>query len=320
MTKAIRKLSDFDFNYEGAAVALVGPAVGGAANSRTTLLTKSTLDVTQVEVEKASQVTITLSITEYLRKFFDLYWDDAELLARIFGYDTTPDEVDYANYSWFDDKVAAVSIMKSLVVDKEQDEVNKAVSELSPKDYLTIIKSQEIFEKNFEKVASLKKSSSVVAEGVTAPQGANSPSVDLENNKEVVMTDIISKAAHQTAVQEAIEKAVAPLQAELQKALDIIKQVEKEKAEAVSKSRKEAIAKVEADVVAAEELFKSLETVSDVAFESVIKALKKKEDKVEQSDILKEVGDTGREINQEAPVADRTLEILKAKYKVEGNQ
>ncbi len=317
--KAIRKLSNFSFEKEGSAVALVHVDQGGPANNVNTLVfkSKSTESFTNADVEKASKVTVTMNIVDYLTTFFDLWWDDAEILARVMGYDTTPEEsqetVDWYD-TWINTQVAAVTIMKSLVVDKEQDEINKAVSELSPQDYLTIIKSQEIFEKNFEKVASLKKSSSVIAEGVTAPQGAISPSVDLENNKEVVMTDIISKAAHQTAVQEAIEKAVAPLQAELQKAQELIKQHEVEKAAVVAKSRKEAIKAVEADEAAAEELFKSLEGVSDVAFEGVLKALKKKEDKVEQSDLLKEVGTAGREINEDAPAANRTMEILKAQF------
>jgi hypothetical protein len=318
--KAIRKLSNFNFEKEGSAVALVHVDQGGPANNVNTLVfkSKSTESFTNADVEKATKVTVTMNIVDYLSTFFDLWWDDAEILARVMGYDTTVDEEtnDYWD-NWINSQVAAVTIMKSLVVDKEQDEIYKSVSELSPQDYLTIIKSQEIFEKNFEKVASLKKSSSVIAEGVTAPQGAISPSVDLENNKEVVMTDIISKAAHQTAVQEAIEKAVAPLQAELQKAQELIKQHEVEKAAVIAKSRKDAIKAVEADEAAAEELFKSLEGVSDVAFEGVLKALKKKEDKVENSDIMKEVGTAGREINQEAPAANRTMEILKAQFQTQ---
>lgn len=47
-----RKLSDFNFEVEGSHVALVGPEVGGAANGFTTLLTKSTKDITQEDVEK----------------------------------------------------------------------------------------------------------------------------------------------------------------------------------------------------------------------------------------------------------------------------
>jgi hypothetical protein len=317
MPESNRKLSDFDFNYKGAAVALVGKAQGGPANGRTTLLTKATNKILQEDIEKASQVTVTLSITEYLRKFFCLWYEDAEVLARVFGYDVEEDDISYDDY--LDKKVSAVSIMKSLVVDKQEDEINKSISNLIPSDYLNIIKSQEIFEKNYEKVkSSLKKSSSVKAEGVTASKDAISPSVEPVNNKEDVMSDFISKSAHEAGIQAAIEKALAPVQIELNKALEIIKQNEAEKAAVVAKARKDAIATVEADKEAAEELFKSLEGVSDVAFDAVVKALKKKEDKVEQSDILKEVGSQGREINQDAPVVNRTLEILKAQFQQEG--
>lgn len=326
--KVTRKLSNFNFENEGAAVALVGPAVGGGANSRTTLVYKSkaTDEVTTEQVEKASMVTVTLTITEYLRKFFDMWYDDAELLARIMGYDTTVEPTEYVD-NWYDnyldEKVAAVSIMKSLVLDKEQDEINKAVTDLTPSEYLTVLKSQEQFEKNYEKLKpSLKKSSSVVAEGVTAPSGAISPSVEPIEKNEDLMPEHISKSALQSLVDEAVTKAVSSAQVELQKAKDIIATYEQEKQEVVAKSRKTAISTVEADEASAAELFKSLESLPDSAFESVIKALKKKSDALETSDILKEVGGNAKEIHKEsgAPEVNRTLEILKSQLPKEGAQ
>lgn len=50
--KAKRRLTDISFEHSGAHVALVGKAVGGAANGKTTLITKSTNDVTDVEVQE----------------------------------------------------------------------------------------------------------------------------------------------------------------------------------------------------------------------------------------------------------------------------
>lgn len=318
--KATHKLSKFNFEVDGAHVALVG----SAANNRTVLLTKSTDKVTEEDVTKASTVTVTISITEYLRKFFGLWYEDAELLARIFGYTTEEMEEEGEYVDWYNDymneKVAAVSIMKSLVIDKSEDEINKAVAELSPKDYLEIIKSQEIFEKNFNAVVkdTVKKSS---IEGVTTPQGVTSPLVDInKQNKEDTMSDFISKSAHESALTVAIEKAVAPIQAELTKATEIIKQYEQEKTEAVAKSRKEAIAKVESDATAAEELFKSLETVDVTAFDAVIKALQKSKEKAEASGLLDEVGGTGnseavtKAVDSQTNIGSRTAEILKQQF------
>lgn len=315
--KATKRLSNFNFEGEGSAVALVGKAQGGAANGFTTLLTKATNKITQEDVEKASKVTVTMNIVDYLQTFFNLWWEDAEVLARVMGYDTSPDEQDDTPdwyERWIESQVEAVTIMKSLVIDKEEAEVHKAVAELSPQDYLKIIKSQEIFEKNLEAVKKSSNKSSVKPEGVTEPKGSISPSVDLEKSKEDLMSaEIISKAAHLSAVQEAVEKAVAPVKAELEKAQNKIKEYEDEKVAAVSKARKAQIAEVEKDEGKAEELFKSLETLPEAAFESVIKALKGKEEKVEKSDLLKEIGSEGREAVTEE-VEDKTLAILKAKY------
>ncbi len=53
MTKAKKRLSKFNFEDDGAAVALVGKFQGGPANGVTTLITKSTSDITDEELNKA---------------------------------------------------------------------------------------------------------------------------------------------------------------------------------------------------------------------------------------------------------------------------
>lgn len=63
--EAKRKLSRFNFEASGSHVALVGPRVGGAANQWTTLLTKSTDDITPEQVEESlSQVDKDMSSDE----------------------------------------------------------------------------------------------------------------------------------------------------------------------------------------------------------------------------------------------------------------
>ena len=150
--------------------------------------------------------------------------------------------------------------MKSLVLDKELEDIKKAVGELQPKDYLTILKAQEIFEKNFEgvsaKIAALKKSS--VKEGVTVSKETISPSVELKKQEEDSMSEFISKSAHEEAVTKAVEvaiqKALAPVQEELQKAKEQLAEVEKAKKVQVEKARKDAISEVEKDAEKAEAL------------------------------------------------------------------
>jgi hypothetical protein len=293
-TKATRKLSNFNFDYDGAAVALVGPSVGGAANGRTTLLTKSLKDITEEEVSKAAEVTVTMSMVDFLCKFYSLWYEDAIVLAAIFGYQDIEDAYSFQESSndyekYLQEKVDAVQIMKSLVMDKGVDEIQKAIGSLSPKDYLSVLKVQEQFEKNYEaavqKAASCKKASVEIAEELAVVKATKSPSVEINEDGDN-MSEFVTKAVHDTAVEQAIQKAKDEVGVELQKAKDELKTLKEEKLQAVAKARKEAVAAVEEDEAVAAELLKSLEAVSDEAFEVVIKSLKAKEEKLDDSELF----------------------------------
>lgn len=318
--KAKRKLTDFNFDHEGAAVALVGPSVGGAANGRTTLLTKSVEGVSKEDVEKATMVQVEMNIVDFLSKFFDLWYDDARVLAKIMGMDTEVEPQETTNWyeDYINDRVEAVTIMKSLVIDKSMDEIKKAVADLSSQEYLTVLKAQEQFEKNFDGVAkavSVNKSSSVKAEGVTVSKDTISPSVDIKKEEEDTMSEFVSKSAMDVAIQEAVEKANQVNQAKLTEALDIIKQYEQEKVAVIAKARLASVSEVEKDEAVAQEIVKSLEGVSDEAFEVVIKALKKKESQLVESDLMKEVGTQGREaVAPEGQQENKTAELLKKQF------
>ena len=325
MTTAKRKLSNFNFEAEGAHIALVHKDQGGPANGVDyALITKATKDISVKELEKATEVQVTMNIVDFLCKFFSLWYDDALVLAMAMGYDVgdagysfVEASTDYEDY--LQERVEAINIMKSVVLDVE--DVHKAVASLSPKDYLSILKAQEVFEKNFDtatqKVEAIKKSSGIPAKGVTAEKSALSPSVEINNKLEDdTLSEFISKAAHEEtvtkAVEEAVEKAVAPIQEELKKAKEQLEVVEKAKQEAVAKARKEAVASVEKDEAKAEELFKSLESLADEAFDVVIKSLKAKEEVVENSDLfVQKSKDSDVEIEEE----NGTAALLKAKYK-----
>lgn len=323
MSTAKRKLSNFNFEAEGAHIALVHKDQGGPANGVDyALITKATKDISVKEVEKATEVQVTMNIVDFLCKFFSLWYDDALVLAMAMGYDVgdagysfVEASTDYEDY--LQERVEAINIMKSVVLDVE--DMHKAVASLSPKDYLAILKAQEVFEKNFDnavqKIDVIKKSSGIPAKGVTAEKSALSPSVEINNKEEDSMSEFISKAVHEEtvtkAVEEAIAKAVAPLQEELKKAQEQLEVVEKAKQEAVSKARKEAIASVEKDEAKAEELFKSLESLAQDAFDVVIKSLKAKEEVVENSDLfVQKSKDSDVEVEEE----NGTAALLKAKY------
>lgn len=124
--KAKRVLKKFDFSKEDHNISLVGESVGHAANGRKTVLLKATNPKEEtIEIKKAlEQITVTLSMEEFLRKFFDMWSDDAELLTKLLGFETEYEaykaaEVargeepwDYSKY--LEDKVSKFQIMKSL--------------------------------------------------------------------------------------------------------------------------------------------------------------------------------------------------------------
>ena len=316
MIKATRKLSDINFEKEGSAVALVGPHQGGPANGWKTLVCKATDGITQEQVEKATMVQVELTIVEFLRKFFDMWYDDAEVLARIMGFDTSVEENDrdddwYENY--INEKVEAVTIMKSLVLDKNEEEINKAVASLKPEELLTILSTQKKFEQNLSS-----------QEGVKLSKGKLSPSVE-NSKKGNEMSDFVTKSVHEAEVTKAVEAAVAKAleeketavatkQAELDAALEVVKSFEEKEKESVAKSRKEALKQAGVAEDEVESLYKSTEALETNAFEIVVKAMAAKVKAIDESDIMKETGVSGESVSVELDGVAELTKSLQEKY------
>lgn len=113
--QAKRKLTGFNFDHEGAHVALVGPVVGGAANQWTTLLTKSTDDITQQQVEESlSQADKDMSSSE--------------------GVTNQPEGNSLSDNNTKEDtmseEMVAKSVMESEIAKAVEDAVTKAVQEV----------------------------------------------------------------------------------------------------------------------------------------------------------------------------------------------
>ncbi len=83
--KAKRKIKALDFTGDNAAVALVSKDQGGPANSVETLVIKSQ-NVSLEYLEKMQAVKVTMSTPEFLRRFFSLWYEDADVLAAMMGY------------------------------------------------------------------------------------------------------------------------------------------------------------------------------------------------------------------------------------------
>lgn len=126
--KAKRVLKKFDFSKEDHCVSLVGPSLGNAANGFQTLVIKASSPEETIEIKKAlEQITLTISLEEFLRKFFNLYSDEAEILTKLLGFETefenqqkqdqeSGNDISWSEFhqKWVEDKVSQFTIMKSM--------------------------------------------------------------------------------------------------------------------------------------------------------------------------------------------------------------
>lgn len=130
-----------------------------------------------------------------------------------------------------------------------------------------------------------------------------------KDNEVLALQEEIKKAVE--AAETILKAQVAEKEQALQKALEQVAAFQAEKQEAVAKARKDAIASVEKDEAKAEELFKSLESLAQEAFDVVIKSLKAKDAVVEDSDLFKQKSkDSDVDVEEE----NGTAALLKAKY------
>lgn len=127
--KAKRILKNFDFSKDNHCISLVGPDLGGAANGYEVLAMKALNPQEQtIELSKAlEQVSLTISMEEFLRKFFDMWSSDAEVLTKLLGFETEheaymkeresqSDEYDWAaeHEKWISERVSQFTLMKSM--------------------------------------------------------------------------------------------------------------------------------------------------------------------------------------------------------------
>jgi hypothetical protein len=150
--KAKRKLSDISFEKEGAHVALTSKSQGGPANGHDYALVLKSNKFSEEFVEKMQQVRVTMELPDFLRKFFGMYGDDVEVLARMMGYEKPESEESEAMESYEDyiqSKMEAFEILKSA---HEADSLADLLSTLDETEYLAMLNDQERVEKAFEEL------------------------------------------------------------------------------------------------------------------------------------------------------------------------
>ena len=305
--KAKRKLKGFDFAKEGAAVALVGPSVGGPANGIPTLIAKAN-NFSPEFIQKMQQIQVTYELPDFLRKVMGMYYEDAELLARMMGYvEPEKEEEDYDDWyeNYIEEKLQSFTIIKAL---HEAKNLPDALSKLTEQDYLDVLQDQAMVEKALKK--ELDKETEVSkADTSTKVENTKVEASASKKKKEKQMTqetEMVEKSA-----LTAIEKAMQETQVELQKAKELVKQYEDEKKEAIVKSKTDAVKAVVKDEKQAAVVVKAaLALDSQEDFDALVEVFKSMNAVIEKSALFVEQGVSAEA--EEAPKKNGVLEIIKS--------
>jgi hypothetical protein len=269
--KATRLLKNLQFSSDTHNVSLVGPEVGSGANQTKVLLLKQTVKQPEqtIELKKAlEQVTVKLSMEEFLRKFFFVWSEDATLLTKLLGYQTE-DEYELANDMQEDkkeleqdmkeiqDRLAQFTLMKSMnegsvseISKSAFDEIVALQQKLEP----TLIEYIETKEKQMDEIQLAKAA-------LTAKEAELAQQVELVKSLEAKVAELEQAVAVQKAAEE---KAQFEAFAEQLKGL-----VAEDKFEVVAKAMFE-MNKVNAEVVAVQiDAMKAAKMAADVALQGL---------------------------------------------------
>ena len=301
--KAKRKLKGFDFAKEGAAVALVGPSVGGPANGIPTLIAKAN-NFSPEFIQKMQQVQVTMELPAFLEKFFGIWGSDAEVLARLMGYVEPADEEDEEDDWWenyIEEKLSAFTIIKSL---HEAKNLPESLAQLTEQDYLDVLNDQVLIEKALKEFdAKSNASANSVEKPVEAPASKVNKS---KKEKQMATPEMVEKEK-----LTAIEKALNDQKVELEKALAQVKQYEDEKKEAIVKSKTEVVKAVVKDEKQAAVVVKAALALEDQAdFDALVEVFKSMNAVIEKSALFVEQGVSAEA--EEAPKKNGVLEIIKS--------
>lgn len=324
--RAKRKLSDIDFAGDKAHLALVCPEIGGPANGMDkALVIKSAGNFSEEFLEKASQIKVTMDIEDFLCKFFSLYYDEAELLARLFGFETKASEMQEEAKDWntyVEEKLSNFEILKAA---NSADNLAKYLSELNEEQYLMLLQDQELIEKALDKESAVKAADASTDTNLvenTEVEVSKATSVKNDNTTEQSMQEVKTETVEKSVemVEKAalveLRKALDAQKEELQKAKDTIEQFKQAEKERIAKARKEQVEAAVGDKVQAEVIAKAALLVEDEAeFQEVLKALSAVAEKAKAAadELFVEKGASAEVKEEEQP--NLVAAILKAKTK-----
>jgi len=189
--KPSKLIKDVTFDFEdkeglGPHVAYTVLANGGAASGKNDVVCLKSESETSPEdiLKNLEQVTVTLSFEEFLRKFFDMWYDDATILTKLLGFETQEEywakenECEPYECSWITDKVNSIKLLKGA---KD--------NSISIEDKIKLIPLRKQFEEGLAKLEAESTEENVEP----TPEGAQQSSSLTEVNKnEVVNNDTTS--------------------------------------------------------------------------------------------------------------------------------
>lgn len=305
--KAKRKLKGFDFAKDGAAVALVGPSVGGPANGIPTLIAKAN-NFSPEFIQKMQQIQVTYELPDFLRKVMGMYYEDAELLARMMGYvEPEKEEEDYDDWyeNYIEEKLSAFTIIKSL---HEAKNLPEALSQLTEQDYLDVLHDQYLIEKALKEFDEKKSNASTNVENTKVEASASKK----KKSKEPQMTqetEMVEKAKFVEIQKQFEDNKVA-----LEKALEQLNKFENEKKEAIVKSKTDAVKAVVKDEKQAAVVVKAALALEDQAdFDALVEVFKSMNDLLEKSGLFQEQG-VSAEAAEDKPGETKLMKALKARH------
>lgn len=301
--KTKRKLSNIDFSREDAHIALTSKTInGGPANGVDYALVMKAANQTE-SIEKMQQVQVTLELPEFLRRFFNMYYEDAEVLAQLLGYveeeDDSKSEDSYDAY--IKERVNSFTILKSL---KESEDIAKSFEELDEDSKKAVLETQSKLESVLK-----QKEDTGISGNVKSPKRRVSKKKEISMSEKDTQVEMVEKSQ-----LVSIEKALSETQELLKAAQDAIAKFEAEKKEAVRKSRFDAVKTAVGSDEVATVLFKAVGLVEDqVEFEEIVKALGDMKALVEKSDLFQEVGASAED---QAPAIEESgvTKLLKAQF------
>ena len=337
-TKAKRKLSDISFQQDGAHIALVSKQQGGPANNADYALVLKGNKFSEEYIEKMQQVKVTMELPDFLRKFFSVYYEDAEVLARMMGYVPPTPEVSNQDYYYEDyvqSKLDSFEVLKAVY---NAESIADVLSGLDETEYLAMLQDQSLVEKALKKidkqqaeevkqVEQVEKSTKESGKEAQATKPENSTNASVEKNVEPTGSEVTKSKEEKMTLKEMIEKsalvdiqkALDAQKEELQKALNVIAQFEQKEKEQVQKAKSDKFVAVVKDEKVRSAIVKaglSLESDEDfdaflAAITAMANSIETSQGFIEKSALFQEQGAT---VETEVPEQESAVaRILKAK-------